>query len=146
MSLIRYNPMQVARVVPTDLGTVFQRFFGDATGSPDLAENLFSPRVDVREEPNRFVLALDLPGVDPKSVDIQLEAQVLTLKGERPAPTVADGAKFSRVERAFGHFYRRFVLPDSADLSSISATGAHGVLEITVAKKAEVAPRKIEVI
>lgn len=105
----------------------------------------WTPRVDVREEAERFVILADLPGVDPATIEMQMDKNVLSLKGERVAETPADDAKATRVERAHGRFDRRFVLPDSADADGIRASGRHGVLEITIPKKAQSAPRRIAI-
>lgn len=147
MNLIRYNPFALRNATPADVSSVIQRFFNDAQSpAPATAENLFSPRVDIVEEPSRFVISLDLPGIDPKAVDLKLDGQVLTVQGERPAQPPVEGSRVARVERTFGQFYRRFVLPESADLNAIKATGNFGVLEIAIAKKPEAAPRKIEIV
>lgn len=116
-----------------------ERYFADA------AANAWTPRVDVREEAARFVILADLPGVDPADIDVQMDKNVLTLKGSRKSESKEEGAKFTRVERHQGSFERRFTLPDSADAEGISATGRHGVLEISIPKKAESAPRRIAI-
>lgn len=116
-----------------------ERFFGDAES------NAWTPRVDVREEPSRFVILADLPGVDPADIEVQMDRNVLTLKGERKSDSKQEGAKFTRVERHHGSFERRFTLPDSVDADGVEASGKHGVLEISIPKKAESAPRRIAI-
>lgn len=115
------------------------RFFGDTES------NAWTPRVDVREEPSRFVILADLPGVDPADIEVQMDRNVLTLKGERKSESNEEGTKFTRVERRHGQFERRFTLPESADAEGISASGKHGVLENSIPKKAESAPRRIAI-
>lgn len=115
------------------------RFFGDTES------NAWTPRVDVREEASRFVILADLPGIDPTNIEVQMDKNVLTLKGERKSETQADGAKLTRVERRYGSFERRFTLPESANAEGISAAGKHGVLEISIPKKPESAPRRIAI-
>jgi HSP20 family protein len=105
----------------------------------------WAPRVDIREEDKRFVILADVPGVDPKEIEISMEKGILSIKGERKAESKEETGKLTRVERSYGAFYRRFALPDSADADGITAVGKHGVLEISIPKKPEVAPRKIEV-
>ncbi len=118
------------------------RFFGAAAHD---GEPTWTPRVDVREETERFVISADLPGVDLSTVDVQMEKNVLTLKGERKADTLPEGAKLARGERRHGVFDRRFVLPDSADAEGIVANGRNGVLDIVIPKKAQSAPRRIAI-
>ena len=102
------------------------------------------PPVDIKEEPDRFVLYADIPGVDPQDIDVQMDKGLLTIKGER-ASDIDDSERFSRVERQHGGFHRRFALPDSADPEGITATGHNGVLQITIPKRPETTPRRIQV-
>ena len=74
-----------------------------------------------------------------------MDKGILTIKGERKSETSEQTDRFSRVERHYGSFYRRFSLPDSADAEGIQAHGRNGVLEITIPKRAEAAPRRIQV-
>jgi HSP20 family protein len=83
--------------------------------------------------------------VDPKDIEIHMDKGILTLRGERAAEKKDEGTRFSRVERVYGTFYRRFSLPDSANPDGITATGRHGVLQIDIPKKPETTPRRIQV-
>lgn len=103
------------------------------------------PTVDIKEEKDRFVLLADIPGVDPKDIDISMENGVLTIKGERRFETEQEREDYKRIERARGTFYRRFSLPDTADAEKISAKGRNGVLEIVIPKHERTKPRKIAV-
>jgi len=103
------------------------------------------PRVDIKEEPSRFVIFADLPGVDPSSIEVNMDKGVLSIKGERKTEAQAEGERWSRNERAHGVFFRRFALPDSANPEGIEATGKHGVLEISIPKRPEASPRRINV-
>ena len=142
MIVTHYNPWFVRGNVHAK--QALDRFFNGENPAAN-AEAHWTPRVDVREEAERFVILADLPGVDPATIEVQMDKNVLSLKGERTAETLADDAKATRVERAHGRFDRRFVLPDSADADGISANGKHGVLEITIPKKAQSAPRRIAI-
>lgn len=104
------------------------------------------PAVDVHEEPQRYVISADVPGVDPDTIEITMENGVLTISGERCAERSeerAGGAR--RVERVYGNFYRRFALPDTADAEHVEARSVHGVLEVTIPKKVQTQPKKIKV-
>jgi HSP20 family protein len=83
--------------------------------------------------------------VDPKDIEIHMDKGILTLRGERPSEKKDENARYSRVERVHGMFYRRFALPDSANPDGITATGRHGVLQIDIPKKPETTPRRIQV-
>ena len=100
--------------------------------------------MDIKEEEQQFVIHVDVPGIDPKAVEVFMENGVLTIKGERQSESQQNG-NYKRVERVYGSFYRRFSLPDTADAEGISATGKNGVLEITIPKKAAAQPRRIEI-
>ena len=103
------------------------------------------PAVDIKEEVDRFVLVIDIPGVNPNEVDISMENNVLTLKGLREDNTKEDKGGFHRVERIKGSFYRRFTLPDTADSEQVLAKSQHGVLEVIIGKKKAVQARKIPI-
>jgi HSP20 family protein len=137
MLVTHYSPLLVRGNLQAK--QALDRFFGD------VEPGTWVPRVDVREEADRFVILADLPGIDPAGIEVQMDKNVLTLKGERKSETKEDGAKFTRVERRYGSFERRFTLPESADAEGISAVGKHGVLEISIPKKPELAPRRIAI-
>jgi HSP20 family protein len=129
-----------------ELQQVFERFFGDnETDSSSVVTSQWVPRVDIKEEPNRFVIFADLPGVDPSTIEVDMDKGVLSIKGERKTEAKAEGERWSRNERAHGVFYRRFALPDSANPDGIEASGKHGVLEISIPKRPEASPRRINV-
>jgi HSP20 family protein len=98
----------------------------------------------VRETSDAFVLQFDLPGVDPKDVDLSVSAGRLSLKAERTLPSL-EGERLLRSELHQGSIQRDFTLPDSADLNQVDAHNAHGVLTVTIKKRAELAPRKISI-
>ena len=143
MIVTHYNPWFV-RGNP-QAKQALDRFFNANESTADETAQAWSPRVDVREEATRFVILADLPGIDPADIEIQMEKNVLTMKGERKAEALGEDAKATRLERHHGRFDRRFVLPDGADADGIHAAGKHGVLEITIPKKAQAAPRRIAI-
>jgi len=103
--------------------------------------------VDIKETDNAYVIAADMPGVKANDVDVNLDGRVLTVKGERKTESSNkdEHSKYHRVERCYSSFRRSFTLPDTADPTSIEAALSDGVLTVTVAKKPDVTPRKIEV-
>ena len=130
---------------------IFDRLFESSpfrAGSTDESSVVTSqwvPLVDIKEEANRFVLYADLPGVEPKDIEVQMDKGMLTIKGERLGEAAMETESFSRIERRHGSFHRRFALPDSADPEGISASGQNGVLRITIPKRPETTPRRIQV-
>jgi HSP20 family protein len=105
----------------------------------------WAPCVDIKEEPERFVLYADIPGVDPDDIEIAMEDGVLTIKGERIHSKKEEREGYTRVERSKGSFYRRFALPDTADPDRVTAKGKHGVLEIIIPKREKAKSKKIKV-
>ncbi len=149
MTLIRYEPWNLLDRLQREfnLQNVFEPYDSEITGddSSDVVTSRWRPAVDIKEEKDRFVIYADLPGVDPKDIEITMDQGVLTLKGERSEETKEEREGYKRVERVSGSFYRRFSLPDTADFDHIEAKGKNGVLEITLPKHEKVQARKITV-
>lgn len=116
-----------------------------ASGDSTIATSAWAPAVDIQEETNQFVIEADIPGVEPKDIEISMENGVLSLKGERRLENREEGKDYHRVERLHGVFYRRFSLPDTADAEKVEAYGKDGVLQIRIPKKEVVKPRRITV-
>jgi len=140
----RYEPFSLLNQLQREVNRLFDTSrFGDDMDA--VAASDWMPAVDIKEEPDCFVIFADLPGVDPKDIEITMENGVLTLKGRRDAESVAEAEKFRRVERVRGTFLRRFSLPDTVNPSKITAKSKDGVLEVVVPKGAAIQPRKIVV-
>ncbi len=105
----------------------------------------WAPRVDIFEEENSYVLKADLPGVDAKDIEVTLDKNVLTIKGTRQTDQATESQGVTRRERFTGSFERKFSLPETADAQNISATNNNGVLTLTIAKRVESQPRRIEI-
>ena len=148
MSLMRYQQAWPAQArVHDDLKQIFDRFINNADNPDESAvvTSQWVPRVDIKEEAQRFVILADLPGVDPQHVEVLMDKGILSIKGERSSDVVEQSERFSRIERRYGSFHRRFALPDTADAEGIVATGHNGVLEVVIPKRAESTPRRIQV-
>lgn len=101
----------------------------------------FSPAVDVFEDTQALILRAEVPGVRAEDIEITVENNVLTLKGEKKAQPTRN----RRTEQTYGTFTRRFHLPTHVDPAAIEAGLSDGILTVTLPKKPEVQPRKIEV-
>lgn len=146
MSITHYQPWAFNRNLQDELRGAFERFFdSDDTDQSNVVTSQWAPRVDIREEDKRFVILADVPGVDPKEIEVHMDKGILSLKGERQSQKKEQDGRFTRVERTHGSFHRRFALPDSADADGITAVGRHGVLEISIPKKPETTPRRISI-
>jgi HSP20 family protein len=147
MALVRYEPWNLLNQFQTEVNRLFESRLGDLQegDSSSIVTSGWRPAVDIKEEENRFVILADVPGIDPKDIEVTMEGGVLTLKGERSTQTEEEREGYKRIERARGTFYRRFSLPDSADAEGIKAKGKDGVLEIVIPKHERVQPRRITV-
>lgn len=149
MALIRYEPWQGLNRLHDELDRMFRGYMtpanSDAGNETTSSTSDWTPAVDVKEEENRFLIHADIPGVDPKDIEVHMDNGVLTIKGERNSETKDEKNGYKRVERMYGSFYRRFTLPDTADAEQIKAECRNGVLEIAIPKKAIAQPRRIEV-
>src|SRR5688572_26026522 len=117
MTIVRYEPFRFVNRFHHD----FARFFrDDASPAPaDQSAVAWLPSVDVREEEGRYVVQVDLPGVENKDIEVTAEKGVLTIKGERRAEAKKSEQGYERVERVAGTFLRRFTLPETAQADGI---------------------------
>ena len=144
MSLVRYNnPWNLLNSLQRELYNPEHSHLNDDGASVATAN--WAPSVDISENDKAFTLLADIPGVDPKNIEISMEKGVLTIKGERQSENVTEDENYRRVERQSGQFYRRFTLPDSADADKIEAKSEHGVLTVTIPKQEVAVSRRIEV-
>jgi HSP20 family protein len=149
MAIVRYEPWHVVNRLHQTLDQVFNNHFNnDTLSSPEASSSpsvTWVPRVDIHEEKDRFVVLADVPGVEPKDIDITAENGVLTVRGERRAEKRETENGYERVERVSGAFLRRFTLPEGANTDSIKAKQTNGVLEVTIPKTPAVQPRRISI-
>jgi HSP20 family protein len=141
--------MTIVSYEPWALVSRFQRHFDrtqtqNADGS-ESASVSWIPSVDIHEEAERFLVVADVPGVDGKDIEITAEKGVLTVRGERRSESKANADGYNRVERASGTFLRRFTLPETADAEAIKASHVNGVLEISIPKRPQEQPRRINI-
>lgn len=141
MSSNRYDPMNIL--------TEFQKIFNEKLPNTDDDSNVetshWLPAVDIQEQQSQFLITADLPGVKKEDISVHMENNILSIKGSRLEESSDTQAQYTRTERVKGSFYRRFSLPETADASKITAASNNGVLTITIPKKEEQQPRRIEV-
>jgi HSP20 family protein len=143
MPITKYNPFADTEEFPTGLrlfqDTINRLMSDQATSRP------WAPAVDILETENELVLKADVPGIDQKDIDIQIENGTLTLKGERKFERDEKNKGFHRMERSYGAFVRYFTLPDTVDSEHVRAEYSNGVLSVTLPKKEIAKPRSIKV-
>lgn len=145
MTIVRYDPFNVLNQLQREVNRLFDTSRFSDEEAAGLSASDWVPAVDIKEEENRFIIHADLPGVDPKDIEITMENGLLTLKGQRIAESKEDMQKYKRIERVRGTFLRRFSLPDSVDSDKIVAKSKDGVLEVIVPKGELPERRKIEI-
>lgn len=140
MTVLRYEPWALVNRLQKDIDRLFSAPHSTAADTGN-----WLPPVDIHEETTQFVLHVDLPGVEPKAVEITSDQGVLSVRGQREDSHQESREGYRRIERTSGEFQRRFSLPDTADVEHIKAKFVNGVLEIAIPKLAQVQPRKIMV-
>jgi len=135
MTYLNLIPRRSVRTAPARLG--FDRLFEDFFRDLDLAPEgvpAFSARLDVAETEKGVTVTADLPGLEEKDIELSLNENVLSLKGERKAETEEEGKNFYRKERTYGAFYREVELPIEVDAARVEATFKNGVLTVNLPK------------
>ena len=136
----------ITRIDPfRERASLFENFVEPRTGKDALTAGSFVPAVDIYEDEHNLVLKLEVPGVNEENLDIQVENNALTVKGERSFEKEEKEENFHRIERRYGSFLRTFRLPNTVDSDKVEANYDKGVLKITLAKKAEAKPKQIKV-
>lgn len=143
MSLIRQNLFDLSNEVTKVFSPL--RLLSNADNANAEASYWF-PATDIKEEVNQFVIHADLPGVAKENIEVSMENNLLTIQGKRNEEFETKQHGYIRRERLIGTFYRQISLPNTANGEHIGAKLNHGVLEITIPKKEEALPRKIEII
>jgi len=145
MAISRWDPFRDLSVLQDRMN----RLFDDAgrgwrTDGAD-ATTTWSPAVDIFETENEIVVKAELPGVDRKDISLNLENNVLTLKGERKFEKETKEENYHRIERAYGGFSRAFSIPATVDEEKIRADYRDGILSIALPKKEQVRPKQIRI-
>ena len=143
MTITRWDPFRELNQLQSTLNRVFQ---GYNRGDDELTTTTsFVPAVDIYEDEHNITLKMEVPGVKQEDLDIRVENNTLTVRGERKFEKEEKEENFHRVERRYGSFSRSFTLPNSVDTESINADYEQGVLVLKLAKRAEAKPKQIKV-
>jgi len=147
MSLARWDPFAELASLNDQMNRLYRGLRRSQERSPDdfLATSGFAPPVDIYEDDRHVTLKMEVPGIDEKDIDVRIENNMLTVHGERKFEKEEKEENFRRIERQYGSFTRSFMLPTTVDPNQVQANYDKGVLRITLAKKAEAAPKQIKV-
>lgn len=147
MALARYDPWRDLSGLRDDMNRLFADRLQDPEGAGSVLGGEWMPPVDVREGSEQYTIEADLPGIDPKNIEVSLEADTLTIRGERfgEREVNAGDENLKRQERMHGTFIRSFHLPESADAEQVKARYDSGVLRITIPKAERAKAKRIKV-
>jgi HSP20 family protein len=142
-TLSRFEPFRRASTLQDQLNRVLNDVFERAGDESNLTS--WAPAADIFETEHELVVKADLPDVDPKDLDIRVENNILTIRGERKFEKKVSEDKYLRVERAYGSFSRSFSLANTVNAEAIKADYQNGVLTLTIPKREEAKPKQIKV-
>ena len=146
MTLItRWDPFREFVTMQDRMNRLFRDSYAPEGRDEALTTTTFAPPVDVYEDEHNVTLKIEVPGIDEKDIDVQVENNMLSVHGERKFEKEEKEENYRRVERQYGSFTRTFTLPTTVDPENIQADYDKGVLKIKLAKKAEAKPKQIKV-
>ncbi len=144
MAIVRYNPFRELRTMQEQMNRLLDLAWNREAGE-ELKEGVWQPPVDIYEDTENVVIKAELPDIDQKDIDVRIEDNTLTLKGERKLDQSIKKENYHRVERYYGAFQRSFSLPPTIDQEKIKANCEKGILTIILPKRAEKQPKQITV-
>jgi HSP20 family protein len=146
MAITRWDPFRDLNILQERMNRVFEDAAGRGWKSDEpSATTSWSPAVDIYETDNEILVQAELPGVDRKDIALQLENNVLTLKGERRFEKETSQENYHRIERSYGGFSRAFTIPTTVDDDKIRADYKDGILKIALPKKEQVKAKQIKI-
>jgi HSP20 family protein len=144
MAIVRYNPFRELRTMQEQMNRLLDLAWNKEAGE-ELKEGIWQPPVDIYEDEESVVIKAEVPDIDQKDIEVRIEDNTLTLKGERKLDQSVRKDNYHRVERYYGPFQRSFSIPPNIDQEKVKATCDRGVLTVILPKKAEKKPKQITV-
>jgi len=145
MAIVRWEPFRDLVSAQRDFDRLFREAFASQLGDTELSTRSWAPPVDIYETEEAIILKAELPGVDPKDVEVRVEDNTLYLKGERKFEKEVKEQNYHRVERSYGSFARSFSLPNSISTDKVKAEFKDGLLTLTMPKREEAKPKTIKI-
>lgn len=142
-TIARWEPFRGVTTLQDQINRLFNEKF--ERSSDDSSLSAWAPAVDIYETEHELVVKADLPDVDSKDLDIRVENNILTIRGERKFEKKVNEENYLRVERSYGSFARSFTLANTVNSEAIKAEYQNGVLTLTVPKREEAKPKQIKV-
>jgi len=145
MTTTRWDPFRDLMSIQERMNRLFQETLARQQGQEDIQAGQWTPAVDIHETGDRIVLRADLPGLEQSQIEVRVDDNTLTLRGDRRPPTDVRQEEFHRAERPHGSFLRSFSLPQGVDQGGIKASYRNGVLEVSLPKRQEARAASIRV-
>ena len=142
--ITRWDPFRELNTITDRMNRLFQDTYGTQSREEGLTSS-FVPAVDIYEDEHNVTVKMEVPGIDQKDIDVRLENNTLTVRGERKFDKEEKEKNNQHNKRRYGSFYRAFTLPNTLDAERVQADYENGVLKIRMAKKAEAKPKQIKV-
>jgi len=139
MAIIRFDPFRDMTTLRDKMNRLFEDTFAQRGEDKDMISSAWLPAVDIFESDQELVLTAEVPGIEEKDIEISLENNVLSVRGERKFEKETKEENYHRIERSYGTFYRSFTLPNNA-------VHENGVLKIRMGKKPELKPKKVKIL
>jgi HSP20 family protein len=145
MAITRWDPFRDVLTLQNRLNSLFQDYNRGQNEGDLVSTAAFVPPVDIYEDEHKIVLKLEVPGLKQEDLDIQIENNTLTVRGERKFEKEEKEENFHRIERRYGSFFRSFTVPNTVNTESVKASYDAGVLRVELEKRAEAKPKQIKV-
>jgi HSP20 family protein len=143
MVVTRWEPLKDLMALQERMNKLFDETF--SRGTQDVDVGVWSPLVDILEQGDEIIIKMEIAEVDQKSIDIKVDGNALTIKGERQLEEGTKREDYLRLERPYGTFSRSFSLPTTVDLGKVQASHKDGILRVVLPKKEETKPKQIKV-
>uniref|UniRef100_A0A831U1V9 Hsp20/alpha crystallin family protein n=1 Tax=Geobacter metallireducens TaxID=28232 RepID=A0A831U1V9_GEOME len=144
MAIVKYSPFGDLRNLQEQMNRLLDMAWSRESGE-ELREGVWQPPVDIFEDENGIVIKAELPGIDQKDIEVRIEDNTLTIRGERKHDQEVKKENYHRVERYYGSFQRSFSLPATIDRETVKAFCDKGILTITLPRREETKPKQIHV-
>lgn len=141
MTLIKYSQPN-RDIFGKRFSDIMDEFFNDAVAT---RQQSFAPSIDISETDTQYLIDVEVPGVDKKDIELNVENNTLTISGERKFEKKEEGKHYHRVESSYGSFSRSFTLPDNVKDDTIQATYNNGILNITIDKSEQKMKKQIKI-
>ena len=145
MSIVKYDPFRDLRSLQDEVNRLFSMSFPHSGRQDEIMRGAWTPSVDIYQAKDEIVLEAELPGMKPEDVDVSIENNIITIRGERRFEKKDESDNYHRVERSYGSFTRSFTLPRNVVGDRAKADFKNGVLHVSLPKREEEKARKIQI-